>query len=140
MLFSLNKQFAFTSMGQFVYALLSNCMRSRSQHFQFHPHFLSTYIYQLCGSHLTCLDRHSFYPVSRREMHIILSHKAFNHERRLVTFAWGDTLDFDSLSKMHSGDLMEAVFAVSWRIQKLDLGRTETVLLSCIALFFAGMY
>ncbi|KAI0228748.1 hypothetical protein LSAT2_020805 [Lamellibrachia satsuma] len=69
-------------------------------------------------------------------MFIIMSHKAFNYEHGLVTFFWGKTMDIQKLSTLHSEDFLHALFTVTSRIQKLKLCQTETVILSCISVFF----
>ena len=73
-------------------------------------------------------------------MFALLSHKAFNIEHGLVTFFWGETIDIERLSTLQSVEFLDTMFSVSARIQKLDLSQTETIILSCIALFFTGMY
>ena len=86
--------------------------------------------------HLACL----FVAVSRHEMFAIMVHKNFNLKRRLVTFFWGETMDFERFSTLHSAELVEAVFSMSSHIQKLELCKTEMIILSCIPLFFTGKY
>ena len=73
-------------------------------------------------------------------MFAIMVHKNFNLKRRLVTFFWGETMDFDRFSTLHSTELVEAVFSMSSHIQKLELCKTEMIILSCIPLFFTGKY
>ncbi|KAK2173517.1 hypothetical protein NP493_870g02075 [Ridgeia piscesae] len=65
-----------------------------------------------------------------------MSHNAFNHQHGLFTFFWGETMDVEKLSTLHSMEFIEALLTVSAHIQKLELSQTETIILSCIPLFF----
>ena len=90
--------------------------------------------------HFVFQHRFVFHPASHCEMFSILAHKTYNHERRLITFFWGETIDADKFSTLHTTAVVEAIISLSSRIQKLNLCQVETVVLSCIAVFFPGTY
>lgn len=68
----------------------------------------------------------------------ILYHKGFNHEHRIVTLFWGDTVDMETMCAIHGPENMEAVFKFTSRVKKLDLTYPETVLLAVLSIFFTG--
>ena len=82
----------------------------------------------------------SLYPESRFELCIILGHNNVNCKHRRFSLFWGEIIGADTFDMMHSEELVEAMLALSMRFQKLDLSQTETIILSCVALFFPGTY
>lgn len=66
----------------------------------------------------------------------ILYHKGFNHEHGIVTLFWGDTVDKEIMCAVHGQENMEAVFAFTSCIKKLDLTDTETIILATLSIFF----
>ena len=94
----------------------------------------------ICHHHFVFNHHFVFHPASHGEMFSILAHKTYNHERRLITFFWGETIDADKLFTLHTTSVVKAMISLSSRIQKLNLCQAETIILSCIAVFFPGTY
>ncbi|KAI0228749.1 Nuclear hormone receptor E75 [Lamellibrachia satsuma] len=81
-------------------------------------------------------DQMALIKISTKEMWPILYHKGFNHEHRIVTLFWGDTVDMETMCAIHGPENMEAVFKFTSRVKKLDLTYPETVLLAVLSIFF----
>jgi len=70
----------------------------------------------------------------------ILYHKGFNHEHRIVTLFWGDTVDMETMCAIHGQENMEAVFTFTSCIKKLNLTDEETIILAALSIFFTGQF
>ena len=88
----------------------------------------------------TYLITHVLCAATRFEVWLILSHRMFNYEKRLLTTSCGRILCFEEILKLHDAEYVDQVFDVNRRIRALDLNYEETCTLGGFVMMMPGHY